>query len=153
MEFLIMLNRGFQACLVNSVPSSDRLMFMSWLCRRYGQPKCASLTGKTGDAMVDTKKGLRWSFPECRKEDIEFYNLFTQTKKQFAKKILEALVGNFVKKGLNSVRLENHDSPRVKSYRTTSSVAWELSSTGAMSTQMWTCCMLIWSIRLRQDLL
>uniref|UniRef100_A0A1A9WHF0 PHD-type domain-containing protein n=1 Tax=Glossina brevipalpis TaxID=37001 RepID=A0A1A9WHF0_9MUSC len=79
----------------------DRLL-ICWLCQRLGHPKCAGLTARAADAAVDSSKGLRWSCPECRSRDIDFYRLFGQTKVRNERKNWRAWQRNLPRKWLSA---------------------------------------------------
>ncbi|KAL9876821.1 uncharacterized protein ACN2A1_013383 [Glossina fuscipes fuscipes] len=54
------------------------------MCDHFGHAKCAGIIGRAADAVLDPSKGLRWSCPDCRKRDIDFYKLFTETRNCFS---------------------------------------------------------------------
>uniref|UniRef100_A0A1A9WSD5 PHD-type domain-containing protein n=1 Tax=Glossina brevipalpis TaxID=37001 RepID=A0A1A9WSD5_9MUSC len=85
-------------CSSKTGSGHDRFL-VCWLCQRLGHSKCAGLTGRAADAVVDGSKGLRWSCPECRPRDIDFYRLFGQTKIGFCEigKELACLAKKFAK--------------------------------------------------------
>lgn len=61
---------------------SDRLI-TCWLCDGNAHLKCAGLNGRHYDKIVESSSGLRWSCPNCRKIDIDFYRLHKDAKKGF----------------------------------------------------------------------
>ncbi|KAL9911051.1 uncharacterized protein ACN427_005420 [Glossina fuscipes fuscipes] len=73
----------FTPCRAKTGPESERFI-SCWLCDRFGHAKCAGITGRAADAVLDPSKGLRWSCPDCRKRDIDFYKLFTETRNCFS---------------------------------------------------------------------
>uniref|UniRef100_A0A1A9X0V9 Uncharacterized protein n=1 Tax=Glossina brevipalpis TaxID=37001 RepID=A0A1A9X0V9_9MUSC len=85
-------------CNANTGSGYDCFL-VCWLCQRLGHPKRAGLTGRAADAVVDSSKRLRWSCPECRSRDIDFYRLFGQSKPGFMEigKELACLAEKFAK--------------------------------------------------------
>ncbi|KAL9874270.1 uncharacterized protein ACN427_012799 isoform 1-T2 [Glossina fuscipes fuscipes] len=73
----------FTPCRAKIGPESEQFISY-WLCDRFGHAKCAGITGRAADAILDPSKGLRWSCPDYRKRDIDFYKLFTETRNCFS---------------------------------------------------------------------
>ncbi|KAL9925421.1 uncharacterized protein ACN2A1_013052 isoform 1-T3 [Glossina fuscipes fuscipes] len=73
----------YTPCRAKTSPESDRFV-SCWLCERFGYAKCAGIVGRAADAVGDPSKGLRWSCPDCRQRDIDFYKLFTETRNGFS---------------------------------------------------------------------
>ncbi|KAL9874405.1 uncharacterized protein ACN427_012899 [Glossina fuscipes fuscipes] len=73
----------YTPCRAKSGPDSDRFV-SCWLCERFGHAKRAGILGRAADAVADPSKGLRWSCPDCRQRDIDFYNFFTETRYGFS---------------------------------------------------------------------
>ncbi|KAL9875680.1 uncharacterized protein ACN427_013744 isoform 1-T1 [Glossina fuscipes fuscipes] len=73
----------YTTCRAKTGPESDRFVSY-WLCECFGHAKCAGILGRAADAAGNPAKGLRWSCPDCRQRDIDFYKLFTETRNGFS---------------------------------------------------------------------
>lgn len=66
------------------ITGNDR-MVSCWLCTGLYHLKCCGLKARDADAILDPAKSLHWTCPSCRNINVEFYNLFKNSKEQFDK--------------------------------------------------------------------
>nr|AMS38366.1 hypothetical protein [Bactrocera tryoni] len=79
-----------------SVKGESERFVSCWLCDGLAHLKCAGLTGRILDSILDSK-GLRWSCLKCRPTEIELFKVFKQARNGFKEigRELETLTEKF----------------------------------------------------------